>query len=333
MLSFVLYRFLALILHEEVGGYLWESSLAMRTLCNVNKETRSIWERFKNDHQDRATLIERFAARTYIVMQVEKYWTHSLYGCLKIEGYVTPECGRQWYMTHLEGEDLYKALKDTSLLSADLGRRWFAKHCLFGCVVEEMESFGLLTTECGVEGQIACCRECAPTCKADWYVKHMPKARLLDALRGAGLLTIDLGLGWLSNNLCNLMYEDGSNCDLVRAMDQLGMPFPNDRSWYIRHLHFEEAHDVMNDVGLLTAECGIDWYVQNINDKEWLLNFLKTANILPNDRDFYTKHFTNLALYRGLKFASLLIADHGRDWYSSHFQGSFLLSVLEEVGL
>lgn len=359
----------------------WESSLTMLLLCTTNKAYWAMWTSFKADMPDKAALVERYALRTSIVDKARKQnaieaqtramssckdvakistfltsiygdeWVYGseprgMYLCKALEyrrievietlrenNLLTPECGKEWYERHLPSYRLYDALKQARLLSADLGRQWFADHAPKESLPKVLRRFGLLTAECGVPGERECSTTCAPGCKAMWYVEHCLDRHIVRVLRETGLLSTDLGLPWICNNI--------PKRDIIGVMVELHVPFPDEREWYIDNLNIQDAYDVMDHLGLVTAEGGADWYRDHVQNKELMIACLRAAGLLTSDlgRDWFAEAFKYSGykeiLKNVLKELGLLTADCGADWYAEVFkrQPYLLADVLREAGL
>lgn len=320
-------HYLTSLLREPSSGPKWEACLVVRRLSLSNKALKGVWDKYAIDHPDRARLIDRFALRTAVVEKSDQ----DVYDRLDERGLLTDECGREWYMRHLQGHDLYYALLYAGLLTADLGRQWHVDHAPPNMSkLYTLRHFGLLTAECG-QGRGECCADCDPNCKANWYARHLRSYDVLTALRGAGLLTADLGLPFICRYLCDN--------DFVSIMTEANIPFPEDMEWYINNLELHVAHDAMEHLGMITADVGVEWYLKNIDSANYLLDFLQTAGLLTGDRgrDWYVEHFgcfaNNVPFLDALRISGLLTADCGRDWYAEHFGGRLLVNALEESGL
>jgi hypothetical protein len=159
----------------------------------------------------------------------------------------------------------------------------------------------------------------SPELGRDWYDATFGKKSLvlLDCLKAVEMLTSEVGVEWYA--------ERFKSEELREALNEAGLMKGCTREWIAEHFpRVEVMVSCLRDAGLLTADPGLEWYIDKIgkrHEPELLLSVLKETG-LAKDLDLETcvKHLYGLpTLYEALEACGQLRPEHDRDWYVDHF--------------
>jgi hypothetical protein len=171
-----------------------------------------------------------------------------------------------------------------------------------------------------------------PEIGRDWYDSTFGKNSrvLLDCLKAVELVTADVGVEWYA--------ERFKSEELREALNEAGLMKGCTREWIVEHFkRVEVMVSCLRDAGLLTADPGIEWYVDKIGVRrkpELLLEVLKETGLAKNmDLETCVKQFRGApaTLYSAMESCGQLLPDHGRDWYVEHFASRNRFGVSKET--
>lgn len=164
-----------------------------------------------------------------------------------------------------------------------------------------------------------------PELGRDWYDATFGKKSrvLLDCLKAVEMLTPEVGIEWYA--------ERFKSEELREALNEAGLMKGCTREWIAENFpRVEVMVSCLRDAGLLTADPGLEWYLDKIGrryEPELLLSVLKETG-LAKDLDLETcvTKFkgSSATLYSALEACGQLLPDHGRDWYVDHFSRHWL---------
>lgn len=310
----------------------WERYLRRHGLLTADAGAEWVFSNFKYDLVN--VLIETGVIKTITDADLlaSKCGDSALVRALEESGLIFSETVTvDWLGDHLDGSCLLQALKLKGALTADMKgsrtRDWLRDRmggpCDDEALLSALKSAGLLDRGPGI----------------DWYARAFKQSKYkLKAIVAAGL-TDAVTKEWCVSNLSRQETYTFMN-DVGMLVSDFGRGRAHARDWYAEHMGGSSLPRILSDVGLLTDECGKQWYVDRVPQGRPLLDALRNSGLLTFEdanefREWMCKNFSNgYEKVQALRNAGLCTSDPGRDWYADRIKSPYTLSeALEHAGL
>lgn len=235
-----------------------------------------------------------------------------------------------WLGDHLDGACLQQALQMKGALTADMKgsrtRDWLRDRMVGPCddqaLFLALESAGLLDRVPGV----------------DWYAHAFKQSKYkVKAIMAAGLSDV-VTKEWCVANLSKQETVTFMR-DMGLMVSDFGQGRAHARDWYADNTGGFSLPWILEEAGLLTGECGLQWYLDRLPPGESLISALRTAGLTFDDanefREWICEKITNeYEKVQALRNSGLCTSEPGRDWYADRIKCPYSLAeVLGHAGL
>jgi hypothetical protein len=310
----------------------WERHLRKHGLLTADAGLEWFFNNFKYDVVD--ALIETGLIKTITDADLlaSKSGDGALVRALEESGLLLSDAVTvDWLGDHLDGACLLQALKLKGALTEDMKgsmtRDWLRDR-MNGtwdgkALLSALKHAGLFGTGPGMDWYADAFKQSKYKVKAimaaglgdvvtkEWCVANLSKSETVTFMRDAGLLVSDFGQG--------------------RA---------HARDWYAANTGGFCLMWILGEAGLLTGECGPQWYLDKVPPGESLIRALRTAGLLTSInanefREWICEKFPNEhGKVQGLRDAGLCTSAPGRDWYADRIKCPYSLAeALGHAGL